>query len=198
MINHELLLEYGGEVKTYESGERILNEGERAEYFYQVVTGQVKMNNFNEDGKEYIQGLFSAGKSFGEPPLFGNFKCPANAEAISKVEIIRLKRDDFFQLLKENPDVHLEVTTILAERLHYKAIMVSEISSNEPEHRILRLLDYLKEQFAPYKQAFSYEVKLTRQQIGDLTGLRVETVIRTIKTLEIKGEVEIRKRKVYR
>lgn len=198
MINQELLLEYGGDLKVYESGERILNEGEVATHFHQVVSGQVKMNNYNEDGKEYIQGLFSLGKSFGEPPLFGNFMCPANAEAISKTEIIRLKRDDFFRLLKENPDVHLEVTTILAERLHYKAIMVSEISSNEPEHRILRLLDYLKEQIAPDKQPFSYEVKLTRQQIGDLTGLRVETVIRTIKNLEIKGQVEIRKRKVYR
>ena len=198
MINQELLLDYGGDLKIYESGERILNEGEIATHFYQVITGQVKMNNYNEDGKEYIQGLFSPGKSFGEPPLFGNFKCPANAEAITKTEIIRLKRDDFFRLLKENSEVHLEVTTILAQRLHYKAIMVSEISSNEPEHRILRLLDYLKEQIAPNKQPFSYEVKLTRQQIGDLTGLRVETVIRTIKNLEIKGEVVIRKRKVYR
>jgi CRP-like cAMP-binding protein len=198
MINPELLMEYGGRLKTYESGERILNEGEDATHFYQVISGQVKMNNYNEDGKEYIQGLFPPGKSFGEPPLFGKFKCPANAEAITITEIIRLKRDDFFRLLKENPDVHLEVTTTLAERLYYKAIMISEISSNEPEHRILRLLDYLKEQIAPDKQPFSYEVKLTRQQIGDLTGLRVETVIRTIKNMEIKGEVEIRKRKVYR
>ena len=54
MINQELILEYGGDLKAYESGERILNEGEVATHFHQVVTGQVKMNNYNEDGKEYI------------------------------------------------------------------------------------------------------------------------------------------------
>lgn len=198
MINLDLLLRYGGQIKSYESGENILNEGEIAKYFFQVVSGQVKMNNYNEDGKEYIQGIFSEGKSFGEPPLFGKFKCPANAIAMNSSEVIRLPRNDFFRLLKENPEVHLEVTSTLAERLHYKAIMVSEISCNEPEHRILRLLDYFKEQQNQEKAAFSYEVKLTRQQIADLTGLRVETVIRSIKALEAKNEVEIRQRKVFR
>jgi len=41
-------------------------------------------------------------------------------------------------------------------------------------------------------------VEITRQQIADLTGLRVETVIRSIKSLERKGELSIVKRKVYR
>ena len=41
-------------------------------------------------------------------------------------------------------------------------------------------------------------VEITRQQIADLTGLRVETVIRAIKSLEKKGEVTIKDRKVYR
>jgi CRP-like cAMP-binding protein len=41
------------------------------------------------------------------------------------------------------------------------------------------------------------KIKLTRQQIADMTGLRVETVIRTIKQLEEKGEVTIEKGKVY-
>lgn len=43
MINQDLLLRYGGQIKSYESGENILNEGEIAKYFFQVVSGQVKM-----------------------------------------------------------------------------------------------------------------------------------------------------------
>ena len=39
--------------------------------------------------------------------------------------------------------------------------------------------------------------KLARQ-LADLTGLRVETVIRATKSLEKKGELQIKKRKVYR
>jgi CRP-like cAMP-binding protein len=42
-----------------------------------------------------------------------------------------------------------------------------------------------------------YEVTLTRQQISELTGLRVETVIRAIKKLEKSKKLSIKERKVY-
>lgn len=76
--------------------------------------------------------------------------------------------------------------------------MASEISSQDPRHRILRLLDYLKQSVLKNKTPFSFQVDLTRQQLADLTGLRVETVIRVIKDLEKKGELKIKNRKVYR
>jgi CRP-like cAMP-binding protein len=42
------------------------------------------------------------------------------------------------------------------------------------------------------------EVSLTRQHIADLTGLRIETVIRSVKTLEKEGSLDIRGHKIYR
>ena len=48
------------------------------------------------------------------------------------------------------------------------------------------------------KDKNGYLVDFTRQQIGDLTGLRVETVIRAIKSLEKKRMLKIINRKVYR
>jgi len=156
------------------------------------------MNNFNDDGKEFIQGIFLKGQSFGEPPLFAEVKYPANAEALTDCEILRLNKDRFLELLKEHPEEHLKITAALAKRLYYKAIMASELSSQEPEHRILRILDYLKDHVHNLKEPFSFELDLTRQQIADLTGLRVETVIRATKSLEKKGELKIKSRKLFR
>ncbi|NJW55513.1 helix-turn-helix domain-containing protein, partial [Salinimicrobium oceani] len=68
----------------------------------------------------------------------------------------------------------------------------------EPEHRILRIIDYLKQHVGKVEGKFDYRLDLTRQQLADLTGLRVETVIRATKSLEKKGELQIKKRKVYR
>ncbi len=198
MIQENLLLDFGAKKNMYNKGDQLFREGENALNYYQVVSGEVKMNNFNLDGKEFIQGIFSAGESFGEPPLFANVKYPANAEAISDCEIIQLHKKKFLELLTSNPAVHLEVTQTLAKRLFYKAIMASEISSQEPEHRILRILDYLKKHVHKQEEKFSFKVDLTRQQIADLTGLRVETVIRATKSLEKKGELKILNRKVYR
>ena len=82
--------------------------------------------------------------------------------------------------------------------LYFKTIMASEISSQYPEHRVLKLIDYFKIKKNKLPKETNYMVEITRQQIADLTGLRVETVIRAIKSLEKKGEVTIKDRKVYR
>ncbi len=197
MIDENLLLNHGAKRVTFSKGDQLFREGESALNFYQIASGEIKMNNYNEDGKEFIQGIFSIGQSFGEPPLLANVKYPANAEAISDAEVFQLTKEQFLELLSSNPKVHLKITETLAKRLYYKAIMVSEISSQEPEHRILRIIDYLKH-VDKVEGQFAYRLDLTRQQLADLTGLRVETVIRATKSLEKKGELQIKKRKVYR
>jgi CRP-like cAMP-binding protein len=197
MIDENLLLNHGAKRVAYSKGDQLFREGESANNFYQVASGEIKMNNYNEDGKEFIQGIFSIGQSFGEPPLLANIKYPANAEALSDAEVFQLSKKQFLELLSSNPKVHLKITETLAKRLYYKAIMVSEISSQEPEHRILRIIDYLK-QINKVDGKFNYRLDLTRQQLADLTGLRVETVIRATKSLEKKGEVQIRNRKIHR
>lgn len=198
MIDENLLLDFGARKTAFSKGDRLFGEGDTALNYYQVASGEVKMNNYNLDGKEFIQGFFYAGQSFGEPPLFANVRYPANAEAVTDSEVYQLHKEQFLNLLSANPAVHLEITETLAKRLYYKAIMVSEISSQEPEHRILRILDYLKKHVHKKEGPFSFKVDLTRQQIADLTGLRVETVIRATKALEKKGELMIKSRKVYR
>lgn len=75
--------------------------------------------------------------------------------------------------------------------------MQSEIPTNDPEKRILTLLDFLKEEVELPLDQF-YEVRFTRQQIVDMLGLRVETVIRAIKKLEGKKEIKIVQQKVFR
>lgn len=197
MIDENLLQNHGAKRVAFSKGDQLFREGESAINFFQVASGEIKMNNYNEEGKEFIQGIFSIGQSFGEPPLLANVKYPANAEALSDVEVFQLTKEQFLELLSSNPKVHLKITETLAKRLYYKAIMVSEISSQEPEHRILRIIDYLK-QVDKVEGEFKYKLNLTRQQLADLTGLRVETVIRATKSLEKKGELQIKKRKVYR
>ncbi|MEQ6122813.1 Crp/Fnr family transcriptional regulator [Pseudotenacibaculum sp. MALMAid0570] len=198
MINKELLIQFGAIQKSYCKNERIFSEQESARYYYQILQGIVKMNNYSEEGKEFIQGIFYKDQSFGEPPLFGAINYPANAETLTDTTILALPKRALFDLLRNNPEIHLNVTKALANRLYYKAIIATEISSHEPEHRVLRYIDYLKYEVHQVEKKFDFQVEHTRQQIADLLGLRVETVIRVIKNLEKKNEVKILNRKVYR
>ena len=198
MIDPELLIKYGAHKKMYSRGENLFSEGQRAAYFYQVISGEVKMFNYNDEGKEFIQGIFTDNDTFGEPPLLNSQPYLTNAETLTDSELWMLPKDKFLVLLHEQNDAALSVCRRLSDRLYYKSMMSAEISSEHPDHRLLRFFDFLKYQVAKIPKNELYQIMLTRQQLADLTGLRVETVIRTIKSLEKKGAVTIEGRKVFR
>ena len=97
-------------------------------FYYQVVEGSVRMANMNDDGKEFIQGIFKQGESFGEPVLFIDMPYPATAIANEPCVVIRVSRENFLYILKEYPDVHLTITKILATRIYNKSIVSKEIA----------------------------------------------------------------------
>ncbi len=195
MIPENVLLDYGATLENIDVSQVILSEKKRAYFYFQIKTGEVKMFNINENGKEFVQGIFYDGESFGEPPLFADFKYPASAAAVKETELFKLPKSKLFELLRHNPEINLKFTKALARRLYYKATILKEISVHPPEHRILALIDFLK---ARYGSEELFQVELTRQQIADLTGQRVETVIRAIKQLEQDGEIKLIKHKVFR
>jgi len=198
MIVIDLLEKYGALKKSFDKNEIIFEEGNLPTHYYQIISGEIKMSNYNDDGREFIQGLFYKEQSFGEPPLFLNQNYPANAIAVDESEILLLPKNNFMKLLEENPAISLKIIENLAQRLYYKSVMAAEMSTQEPEHRILKLIDTGIAYFNFKKDENGYLINFTRQQIGDLTGLRVETVIRAIKALEKKGVLKIINRKVYR
>ena len=75
-------------------------------------------------------------------------------------------------------------------------MIMKEISSHDARHRILAFLDYLKQEYG--QDEGSFLINLTRQQLSNLLGIRVETVIRTVKLLAQDGEIELKGRKMYR
>ncbi len=197
MIEENILVQYGAVEVNLEKGAFLFHEKERAAHYFQVKTGKIKMFNLNAEGKLFTQGMFEAGESFGEPPLFDDSNYPACTVAEENTCLYKLPKQKFFKLLKENPEIHFKITRMFATRLLYKSMLLKEISSFKPEHRILSLLDYLKkEEGIPADQKF--EVSLTRQHIADLTGLRVETVIRSVKTLEKEGTLKLIGHKIFR
>ena len=198
MIAVDLLEKYGALKKSFAKNKTIFEEGNLPTHYYQIISGEVKMSNYNDDAREFIQGIFYKEQSFGEPPLFLNQKYPANAIAVEDSEVLLLPKNSFMKLLEENSAISLKIIENLAQRLYYKSVMAAEMSTQEPEHRVLKLIDHGIAYFNFKRDENGYLINFTRQQIGDLTGLRVETVIRTIKALEKKGVLKIINRKVYR
>jgi CRP-like cAMP-binding protein len=196
MIDIDTLLAWGAAFKKLKANEIIFNEGGQSQFYYQLVSGSVRWVNMNEEGKEFLQVMIEPGECFGELPLFDEQPFVATAIANEESVIIRLHRTTFHQLIRENPEIHFSMSRIISERLRFKFLLLKEMAKHNPENSISTLLTYFK----LHKKNICPDcnrIKLTRQQIADMTGLRVETVIRTIRGLQLKGDVTIEKGKVY-
>lgn len=194
-ISEETLLSYGATYKRVNKGDLIFMEGGTACFYYQLVEGRVRWVNINEDGREFIQVMIEPGESFGELPLFDDLPYAATAIADEDCIVLRLHKTNFHQLLRSNYDIQFNFSRLLVSRLRFKFLTLRELAYNNPEQRISTMLNY-------YKRMRGIEQKpcklhLTRQQLADMTGLRVETVIRTIRTLHERGRLTIQRGKVF-
>ncbi|MCD9855873.1 Crp/Fnr family transcriptional regulator [Epilithonimonas sp. JDS] len=195
-IDEQILKSSGGKVKDYNAGDFIFTEGSLPNYYYQIIEGEVKLNNLTEDGKESIQNIAAKGQSIGEFLLFINKKYPANAVAISPCKILRISKIKFLKMLEDNADLKANMIKNLADSLFSKFVMRQIISIKNPATKLKVLMDYLKSSQSE-TAAFSFQIPLTRQQMASLTGLRVETTIRTLKIMEKENIVKIKNRKIF-
>ncbi len=195
-IEEYILKLSGGKAKEYNTGDFIFTEGSLPNYYYQIIEGEVKLNNLSEDGKESIQSIAVKGQSIGEFLLFINKKYPANAVAISPCKILRISKIKFLKMLEDNPELKVTMIKKLAETLFSKFVMRQILSIKNPATKLKVLMDYLKSSQSE-TAAFSFQIPLTRQQMASLTGLRVETTIRTLKIMEKDNIVKIKNRKIF-
>jgi len=190
------LEKYHAKLVSLRKDQVLFHEGDKASDYFQVEEGSVKMFIASNDGQEFIQGIFTAGESFGEPALVGNFPYPGSVVAIEASKVWKLPGDYFVQMLKDNFDLHLKMDQVLCQRLRYKSMVLSEISSYEPEHRIAALLKYFKTKNLKSGTSEKVIVPYTRQQLADMSGLRVETVIRTVRKMEKEGKLALEGHKI--
>ena len=196
MIDIDLLLACGAAFKKVPRGDTIFREGTICCFYYQLVSGRVRWLNINEEGKEFIQTVIEPGECFGELPLFDDGPYAASAIADEDAVVIRLHKPVFIQLIKENQDIHFKFTRLLAQRVRFKIILLKSLACHDPEIMIRALLNYLKKENKNFCTDCN-QLRLTRQQIADMTGLRVETVIRSMRHMHDRGELLIDKGKVF-
>ncbi|MFE3870149.1 Crp/Fnr family transcriptional regulator [Flavobacterium sp. ZS1P70] len=194
-IDIDLLFSWGAVAKKYKKNEIIFDEDEVAHFYYQIIEGSVRMFNSNDEGKEFTQGLFCKGNSFGEPPLFIEEPYPSKAITIQDSTIIKLSKDKFLKILDEYPSIQKSFLILLANKIHSKSNTSKEIINQKPEFRIVAFLNTHKKKSECCNEKVL--IPYTRQEIANFTGLRVETVIRVLCKMNTCDKLEIVNHKIY-
>lgn len=177
----------------YKKGTVIYEPGATPKAVYFIKSGEVRMVTVNDDGKEFIQGIFKANQYFGEPALLVSKPYLAYTIVSRDAEIIVVGKDQFLKLVEEDRAFSMDLIKTLSNRLFYKSMMLEELANEQAEHRVGTLISYLFK-----NQEKGAVLDITRQQLADMSGLRVETVIRIVKKMADQKAIRLQKGKIIK
>jgi len=179
-------------IREFQKGQVILFEEDSNKYMYSVLSGEVKVFYTTEEGKESIVAFHGVGESFGEVSLIDQQTIPATVVALEKSLVLIIGRDDFFEILRTQPKVMYKLLLLLTGRLRLAWNQVRMLHFKDASYRILTSIrDLSVERGEPAPEGILLKLRLTHQNIADMTGLTRETVTRVIDKWKKKGLLSI-------
>lgn len=176
--------------KTAERGEIILFEGESAEALFLVASGVVKVFKTSAEGKEQILIMVPPGKSFNDVPVFDDGPNPASAQAMGSVTVYGIRKSELKTILRDYPQVTLNVIRVLAEQVRQLVSLVEDLSFRHVIGRVVKiLLEHAGDGTGP-------RPRLTQQEMAAIAGTAREVVARSLKALEEKGAIRLERHRI--
>jgi CRP/FNR family cyclic AMP-dependent transcriptional regulator len=110
------LLCFSSERLTFEAGDVIFHEGDAPDAAYVVIEGAVEITIRTPGGPRVVNTL---GQSdvVGEAAIFGDMPRTATATAKTRMEALRVCKDLFLDLMRDNAEAAMQLNRILATRL---------------------------------------------------------------------------------
>ena len=171
--------------KTADRAETILLEGEQATSLYFVASGAVKVFKTSVEGKEQILSIVRPGESFNDVPIFDGGPNPASARTMGPVLLYGIKKSDMESILRDHPQIALNVIKVLAKRVRHLVSLVEDLSFR---HVISRVAKILLEHVGG---EMGRGPRLTQQEMAAMAGTAREVVGRSLKALEEEGAIKL-------
>lgn len=168
----------------------IFEEGTLGDYMYLIQEGQVKVTKMSEDGREKILEIFGPGDFFGDMSLLDREPRSASIKTTKACVLMALSRQDFLGLLRQNPEVCVQVLQELSRRLRDADEQIRSLLFERVEGRTRQLLVRMAREPVADRADRRATPAITHQQLADLVGTSRETVTRVIKELKESGWLE--------
>lgn len=176
--------------KTAERGEIVLLEGEPAGALFFVVSGVVKVFKTSAGGKEQILNLVRPGESFNDVPIFDDGPNPASAQAMGPVTLYGVRKSGLKVILRDHPQVALNVIKVLADRVRQLVSLVEDLSFRQVIGRVAKiLLEHAGDGTGPRQ-------RLTQHEMAAMAGTVREVVARSLKALEDEGMIRLERHRI--
>ena len=164
----------------------VLHAGDTTDNIYFVLSGVLKVQVSDEEGREVILSMLGPGELFGEMGVLDDHPRSATVLAVEPSELVVIGQADFKQCLARNPDVSLFIMRNLTKRLRLADRAIESLALLDVYGRVARLLLEAAETVDGRKVVTH---KLTKQDIAKMIGASREMVSRVMRDLTAQGHI---------
>jgi CRP/FNR family transcriptional regulator, cyclic AMP receptor protein len=173
------ILATGRNSNKYRKKQTIYTEGNHPSQLYYVVKGKVKAYRANDDGKELVTELYSSGDFLGHIALLEGTVYRDTAEALEESELAVIPKEDFDELIKNNPDVLRKLVELLAKNISEKENHLLRLAYNSLRRKVADALLLLQKKYQE-NSTDQFVIDISRENLATIAGTATESLIRTL------------------
>lgn len=170
-------------------GELLFREGEKAEGFFVLQTGQVSIFRVTPDGRERIICVFRPPESFAEVVLASAEHYPVNALALEPSQVIRVDKNRFRALLKKNPELALHMLASMSQHLKHLMQALHDSKGRQVESKLAAWL--LERLPVAAQEPVRFVLPVSKKILAGQLGVTSETLSRTLARFRKEGGLKV-------
>ncbi|MEB2785252.1 response regulator [Algoriphagus persicinus] len=177
-------------VKQFKKKDFIFREGQAAGSLFYLIEGEIKTNRYNEDGKEFITGIFTSGQYLGYVSLLKNIPYSENAVALTDVTLETILKEDFQTLVHTNRLVASQFMKILSNNILEAEKRLFELAYQSVRQRVASTILTLHERDLSQNKDEGL-ISMLRRDMAGIVGTALETLNRTLSDFREEGLIKI-------
>ena len=124
------LIAYTAEVVEFAPGEPIVRQGDPADAVYIVTEGEADVVLRDAEGHDITLTTMGRNSLFGETAVLSKGRRTATVRARDRVVTFKISADVFLDLVRQSPEISLQVMTVLAQRLERSSALLQQAQSH--------------------------------------------------------------------
>jgi DNA-binding response OmpR family regulator len=181
----------GRNTNIYKKKQVIYSVGNHPNRLYYIIHGKIKAFKTNEEGKELVVDLYTAGDFFGYVAMLEGSVYQDTAEALEESEIAVIPKEDFEDLVHNNQDVAEKFIRILARNVSEKEGQLIGLAYNSLRKKVAEALLLLHKKY-PGKDPEKFTIDINRDSLATIAGTATESLIRTLTDFRSEKIIDIR------
>ncbi len=178
-------------INKYKKKQTVYSEGNHPNRLYYVLKGKVKAYKTNEDGKELVTTLFSAGDFLGYVALLEGTVYNDTAAALEETELAVILKEDFEQLINNNKEVSQKFIRLLAKNISIKETQLLGLAYNSLRKKVAEALIMLQKKYQQTKEE-EFVINISRESLATIAGTATESLIRTLSDFRSEKLIDIK------